>query len=662
MIIERLTLHDFGVFAGRIELDLAPRRLEGPVVLIGGRNGRGKTTILDAIRLALYGHRAELSKRKDQQSWHECLREYVHQGCREASVTLDFSIDHLLGRRHYRISRVWEATSKSVKERLDVAIDGALDTVAAQQWDEHVETIIPSRIAALNFFDGERVQMFADPIQSRDVIKSTLDDLLGVGLLTKLQTDLKTYLRKTAVAEITDASDGNTAAEMIRHKEIDEELITLRDRIADLERDRAEATTRRDRASSQVTQLDDQLRELGSDQWARRSHLEQERRALIDSRREHEDALLLVAAGTEPLRLLTRLLAEMRATASADLQRHEDRLLTARLETRDERVLAELPDAVRAVAAAAFAKDRAARAKTTETPMIHDDPRAVLAHITEVERAFEAAPDVRSHLDHASLHDTRLLEIDRVLATVPSDETILPLFEQRVRRHAELEQASADIATANADLEVPQRAVERLLAERARVEEAIADARIHDLDVRRARAYAARAISTVEVLAERTITSSVSVIGASILEKMQILLGKTNFITDLRIDPKALELLVTSREGVDLPLTSLSAGERQIVAVACLWGLSAVANHPLPLVIDTPLGRLDQEHRTRLVDYYFPQAANQVIMLSTDTEIEGELLERLLPALSHSLILDYDDDTRSTTVGEGYFAEATSGR
>jgi len=81
--------------------------------------------------------------------------------------------------------------------------------------------------------------------------------------------------------------------------------------------------------------------------------------------------------------------------------------------------------------------------------------------------------------------------------------------------------------------------------------------------------------------------------------------------------------------------------------------------HPrqLPVAIDTPLGRLDSEHRNHLVDRYFPQASYQVILLSTDTEIRHEEVERLreAEAISREYRLEYDPKQRQTAVVAGYF-------
>jgi DNA sulfur modification protein DndD len=99
----------------------------------------------------------------------------------------------------------------------------------------------------------------------------------------------------------------------------------------------------------------------------------------------------------------------------------------------------------------------------------------------------------------------------------------------------------------------------------------------------------------------------------------------------------------------------LSAGERQLLATSLLWGLARASGRPIPTVIDTPLGRLDSTHRRHLVERYFPVAAHQVILLSTDEEIHEQNLPRLKPAIARSYRLEFDDALRRTTVEPGYF-------
>ena len=114
-------------------------------------------------------------------------------------------------------------------------------------------------------------------------------------------------------------------------------------------------------------------------------------------------------------------------------------------------------------------------------------------------------------------------------------------------------------------------------------------------------------------------------------------------------------MTLVSREGRYIPKAQLSAGEKQIYAIALLWALRAVAARPLPIIIDTPLGRLDSNHRQNLVEHYFPNASHQVIVLSTDTEIDETYFRELEPFISHAYHLVYDEGSESTHAEEGYF-------
>ena len=102
-------------------------------------------------------------------------------------------------------------------------------------------------------------------------------------------------------------------------------------------------------------------------------------------------------------------------------------------------------------------------------------------------------------------------------------------------------------------------------------------------------------------------------------------------------------------------MDSLSAGERQMLALSILWGLALASNRKLPNIIDTPLARLDSAHRKNIINNYLPNASEQMIVLSTDEEIDQVLLEGVKPHLSRCYQLVYSDKTQSTNVTEGYF-------
>jgi DNA sulfur modification protein DndD len=130
---------------------------------------------------------------------------------------------------------------------------------------------------------------------------------------------------------------------------------------------------------------------------------------------------------------------------------------------------------------------------------------------------------------------------------------------------------------------------------------------------------------------------------------------KEDFVCRMKIDPQTFTVSLYDSKGEAIPKSSLSAGEKQVYAISLLWGLAKVSGRPLPIIIDTPLGRLDSHHRSNLVKYYFPYAAHQVIVLTTDTEVDRSYYGELRPYTSHTYRLI--DRRGWTQAEEGYFWE-----
>ena len=147
----------------------------------------------------------------------------------------------------------------------------------------------------------------------------------------------------------------------------------------------------------------------------------------------------------------------------------------------------------------------------------------------------------------------------------------------------------------------------------------------------------------------------ISKIEGLVLEAFRSLLRKKHLIHSLSINPASFEVVLWQQPGIPLPFDRLSAGERQLLATALLWGLARAAGRPIPTIIDTPLGRLDSLHRGRLVESYFPHASHQVILLSTDEEISGEYHTTLQPFIGRQYTLTHDDTIGTTSIIPGYY-------
>ena len=140
-------------------------------------------------------------------------------------------------------------------------------------------------------------------------------------------------------------------------------------------------------------------------------------------------------------------------------------------------------------------------------------------------------------------------------------------------------------------------------------------------------------------------------------EMYRLLSSRSGLIKDIVIDDKTYEVRITDRNGHEIRKSALSAGEKEVFAVSLLWGLAQTSQLKLPIIIDTPLSRLDSTHRDNIVNNYFPNAGEKVVILSTDTEIDKDYYRALKARLSGAASLEFDQRQELTTFREGYFWE-----
>jgi DNA sulfur modification protein DndD len=337
VILDELVLRNIGVFAGRHRITLTPPDPSRQVVLIGGLNGGGKTTVLESLHLALFGSLARTASRRSS-GYKAYLRRLIHNGVSGsdgAGVELAFHVYQEGQQRNYRILRTWTATESNVLERLDVLVDGILDRALADRWAEQVEAFVPRGVAELFFFDGEKIETLAELDNAREMLKTAIGALLGLDLVDRLATDL-TVIERNYRADLAPPK---------MHKLLDGASRRAKDAHAAATAAKQEAAQRltvAERAENKLRQLEEQLRMEGSDLLVRERTLEDEKSRLEKALKATDTRLLDLTNSLVPLRLVRTQLVEVLGMAERELVADEQEQVAGVLIERDTEILNRL--------------------------------------------------------------------------------------------------------------------------------------------------------------------------------------------------------------------------------------------------------------------------------------------------------------------------------
>jgi DNA sulfur modification protein DndD len=224
---------------------------------------------------------------------------------------------------------------------------------------------------------------------------------------------------------------------------------------------------------------------------------------------------------------------------------------------------------------------------------------------------------------------------------------ILTKMKERSQTTASAEQHVAHLTDSIAQVQSSLNHVQtRLNTARSRLSE---DFRGRSLETKGIEA-ALRARRALSVFKDRLLASKAHWLSDMITTEFQNLLRKRKLVSRVIVDPISYEVKIEDRKGHELPMDRLSAGERQMLAVSVLSALIKERKGRFPVVVDTPLARLDGQHRTSLIKRFFATVSHQVLVLSTDEEVEGPAHDALRPYTNKEYVLEFNDDLGHTTV------------
>ena len=659
MTLDEITLYNFGLYSGRQTILLTPPSTRKPIVLLGGPNGGGKTTFLDALQLCLFGPRAKISNRGSL-AYNEYLSRSIYRGAEKPEAAIEIVFRHTSEGQEdeYILHRSWHRANGSCKESFVVWRNERKDPALAENWATQVEDFIPSNIAHLFLFDGEQIEGYASYEHSSELIGAAIQNLLGLDIVNQLEKDLLIYERRKR----SEKRDDTALAEI---KAAETKLHDLRKRGEQLNQERASIQTHGlDRTKLALAKVEDGYRKLGGDLFDERLEIERRLSEADKLAQKSAEVQREIATGILPLLLVKPLLEFAYARDCHEEECRRARELSDVLQTRDQAALNHLrsqaADRDTLEALKHFFQDDYAkrRALEKEEPLLDLAPEArndlySLLRGELKEAAATATKQLRLQKEHDSTAERTRTEFE----SIPSVDTIVEAAARRDELKKELASFEAQHTTVSNEIERVHKEIERKEQALTRLYEADAKAMTDRDDRTRVLNHTAKVRQTLSTFRNTVVERHVRRIEQLVLESYTQLLRKAALVTHLSIDPEQFSVTLYGRDGEVLTPERLSAGERQLFAIALLWGLAKSSGRPLPTAIDTPLGRLDAGHRVHLVERYLPFASHQVLLLSTDEEIAGDYLDRLKPWIGRSYHLNYDDNAGETRVVPGYFDE-----
>lgn len=640
MKILHITMHNFGVYAGTNTLNLENER---PVILIGGMNGRGKTTILEAILLALYGKRS-FAFEESKISFPKYLSRLINTRDKTFSawVELEFEQPSDDGAIIYTVKREWteKATIKTFVNK-----NGSVDQFLSENWDVFIEEMLPGAIAPFFFFDGEKIAELASEDNNDESMKNSIRSLLGINVIDQAILDMERITK--AKRKLIKADNLSKEIELLEKgvSEADSSVKSSKDNIVKLE-------MKRKQLENKLKKAEDKFSAIGGDLAINRKNLLDRRAALEERLEKMTGTVIEIASGDLPLLMALPMLQSILSDAERENEQKSINAVLEQLPVLFQQYGEENYTTFNFEGFLDYVKDNATstppfysltdhglfRLKTlctilngkqkSETMQIVQERQAILKEIAEVENYLSI--------------NVNESEVGKAYESILNFTKELGIVTEQCRV------AELALYQSRALLEEAKRARDKV------VERAVSSLEMED-DTRRIITYAGYIINVLNEYKIRLQLKKTRYLADTITKCFTRLASKQGLITEIQIDPDTLDFHYFNSKKIEVSRSTFSAGEKQLLVIAMLWGLGICSRKQLPIIIDTPLARLDNMHRKALISNYFPMASEQTVLLSTDSEVQGSYFDLLKPYVDKAYTLIYDDATQCSEIKEGYF-------
>lgn len=719
MIIKEVTLKNFRSYQDETNFIFSPSGKKN-IVLIGGENGAGKSTFFEAIKLCIYGPITYGYQGFNSNYIAKIKSSINHNAYKESNVDSFVSITITLtegtDENTYNLIRSWTFSDKKLIETFEVIKNGELLVDEAEKYfQNYLTSLIPPNLFDFFFFDGENL---SDAFIGRSASIHLKESILKLSNYDTLDI-LKKYLLQYERISALSSEDLRKLEEEFNlvNEEVSNNESTLDSLLNDLEKEKENL----ERLNLQKSNLEKAFRDSGGLLESERDSLIANQNSLENERSNISQYIKDFCNDTLPLLLSANLLANIKnqilledsletyISFKSKLNEHAIRssLIEANIVNDDNIDLSRVPSLI---LDKLFDTQKLSTVKNIHC-LSNDDKKSVLSKIdnilnnkeilnniitkkyARVSEISEELKDIRERIN-TSVNENILreyldnnLELNEQIAHTSEKIKALTIQIENLKseivlsdkRLKKAKNAYVHSMQGSKTLEITNNLVEAL-------DEIIFELtkdKIHEIEYNFMHIFKElirkdKYIDSIEIQANFETTlyvnkeySSIDVlnliknIGVEDAEKK----FGNKFIEDLKqyypADSKK-DLLQNIERNLRFEslilrtkfnINDFSKGEKQIYILCLVWALIKSSGVEIPFVIDTPYARIDEAHRDLLTTKYLPKISNQVIILSTNEEIDKKLYSSLKDYICNEYLLKFLDEERKTEVHNGYFFE-----
>lgn len=718
MKINKLVLKNFRSYEEETIFDFSTTK-EKNIILVGGKNGAGKSTIFEAIKLCIYGPMAYkyqgfnssyISRIKSNINNNSLKNDTV-----DAFVSIDIELSESTEKNTYTLVRQWTFKDKKLDEKFLVYKNFAiipLDKEELNYFENYITSIISPKIFEFFFFDGEHLSEFFIGKNSNTHLKQSL--------LSLCNFDTFDVLKNTIISTARSSKNANDEIELAK-----ENYLSLENQLSELNSKEEALNEEFKEVSNKLEDLQQEKITLEKDFRKKGGVLAEERDSLNSKTIELETKRSLINQNIKDFcnDMLPFLMVKNQIkNLDKQLKTESDNLLYSQLKSKLNtqyikslllnKIESSSLDEIAITVSEALIDDIKPNSYEEDFKMIHnlsnDESNSLYSLINNI-LDFDTSYILNSFKEYRDIAD-ELSNIRTKLNSSLEDEALNIYITDIGNLSNKIGHLSESKDLLNNSLDEIRLKINEVTSERDKSKSKYIDL----LQSNKVVDMSSNLILMLDDIIKTLTDNKTKEIQDNFMYIFKKIIQKDNFIDFIDIDNNFNASLYINKMYYSLELENLienigydeierkfgrlffddlfklynvenrsellnaiktdtqsaflnlrtkvdingfSSGEKQIYILCLYWALLKASDIEIPFIIDTPYARIDETHRNNITNEYLSTISDQVIILSTNTEIDEKAYREIKPKLNGEYLIKYDDKNRKTIQRKGYFFE-----